>query len=81
MPTTPTSPSSSWQPARRTRRAARKKITAFLVDKGTKGFTVRDGYSNVSHRGYNNCILEFNDCRLHKSQILGEVAQGLRGRQ
>ena len=45
-------------------RGKRKKITAFFVDKGTKGFTVRDGYRNVSHRGYTNSILEFDDCRL-----------------
>ena len=36
-------------------RGKRKKITAFFVDKGTKGFAVRDGYRNVSHRGYTNC--------------------------
>jgi acyl-CoA dehydrogenase len=59
-----------------TPRGPKKLITAFLVDKGTKGFTVRDGYRNVSHRGYNNMILEFDDCRLHKSQILGEVHKG-----
>ncbi|TIP78098.1 MAG: acyl-CoA dehydrogenase, partial [Mesorhizobium sp.] len=40
-----------------TSRGKRKKITAFFVDKGTKGFTVRDGYRNVSHRGYTNAIL------------------------
>ncbi len=59
-----------------TARGKKKLITAFLVDKGTKGFTVRDGYQNVSHRGYNNMILEFDDCRLSKSQILGEVHKG-----
>ena len=59
-----------------TPRGKKKLITAFLIDKGTPGFTVRDGYRNVSHRGYNNCILEFNDCRVHKSQILGEVHKG-----
>ena len=59
-----------------TTRGVKKRITAFLVDKGTKGFTVRDGYRNVSHRGYNNMILEFDDCRLPKSQILGEVHRG-----
>ena len=59
-----------------TPRGKKKLITAFLVDKGTPGFTVRDGYRNVSHRGYNNCILEFDDCRLPKSQILGEVHKG-----
>jgi acyl-CoA dehydrogenase len=57
-------------------RGKRKKITAFFVDKGTKGFNVRDGYRNVSHRGYTNSILEFDDCRLPSSQVLGEVHKG-----
>ena len=59
-----------------TPRGKRKKITAFFVDKGTPGFTVREGYRNVSHRGYTNAILEFDDCRLPKEQILGEVHRG-----
>jgi acyl-CoA dehydrogenase len=59
-----------------TSRGKRKKITAFFVDKGTPGFTVREGYRNVSHRGYTNAILEFDDCRLPKEQILGEVHKG-----
>ena len=59
-----------------TARGPKKKITAFFVDKGTPGFTVREGYRNVSHRGYTNAILDFDDCRLHKRQILGEVHQG-----
>ncbi|MBX3574611.1 MAG: acyl-CoA dehydrogenase family protein [Mesorhizobium sp.] len=59
-----------------TSRGKRKKITAFFVDKGTPGFTVREGYRNVSHRGYTNAILEFDDCRLPKEQILGEVHRG-----
>ncbi len=57
-------------------RGKRKKITAFFVDKGTKGFAVRDGYRNVSHRGYTNAVLEFDDCRLPKEQVLGEVHKG-----
>ncbi|MFO1193698.1 MAG: acyl-CoA dehydrogenase family protein [Rhodoferax sp.] len=59
-----------------TPRGPKKKITAFFVDKGTPGFTVREGYRNVSHRGYTNAILDFDDCRLHKRQILGEVHKG-----
>jgi acyl-CoA dehydrogenase len=57
-------------------RGKRKKITAFFVDKGTKGFNVRDGYRNVSHRGYTNSVLEFDDCRLPKEQVLGEIHKG-----
>ena len=59
-----------------TSRGKKKLITAFLIDMGTPGYTVRPGYRNVSHRGYNNCILEFNDCRVHKSQVLGGVHKG-----
>ncbi|MGB4827364.1 MAG: acyl-CoA dehydrogenase family protein [Paracoccaceae bacterium] len=59
-----------------TPRGPKKRITAFFVDKGTRGFTVRDGYRNVSHRGYTNAVLEFDDCRLNKRQILGEVHKG-----
>ncbi len=54
----------------------KKRITAFLVDRGTPGFTVRDGYRSVSHRGYKNCILEFSDCRLPDAQVLGAVDGG-----
>ncbi len=57
-------------------RGKRKLITAFLIDMDTPGFTVRDGYRNVSHRGYNNSILEFNECRVPRSQILGEIHKG-----
>jgi acyl-CoA dehydrogenase len=57
-------------------RGRRKLITAFFVDKGTPGFNVRDGYHNVSHRGYTNSILEFDDCRLPAKQVLGEVHRG-----
>jgi alkylation response protein AidB-like acyl-CoA dehydrogenase len=57
-------------------RGKRKLITAFLVDKGTPGFEVRPGYRNVSHRGYTNSILQFTDCRLPQSAVLGEVHRG-----
>jgi len=57
-------------------RGKRKLITAFLIDKGTPGFEVRPGYQNVSHRGYNNSILQFSDCRVPSSAVLGEVHRG-----
>ena len=59
-----------------TPRGKKKRITAFFVDKGTPGYTVREGYRNVSHRGYTNCVLEFDNCRLPDSAVLGEVHQG-----
>jgi acyl-CoA dehydrogenase len=59
-----------------TPRGPKKRITCFLVDRGTPGFTIRPGYRSVSHRGYHNMILEFDDCRLPGSQVLGEVDGG-----
>jgi acyl-CoA dehydrogenase len=54
----------------------KKKITAFFVDRGTPGFTIREGYRSVSHRGYKNMILDFDNCRLPDVQVLGEVDGG-----
>ena len=59
-----------------TPRGPKKRITTFLVDRGTPGFSVREGYNSVSHKGYKNCILEFDDCRLPDAQVLGDVDGG-----
>ena len=59
-----------------TPKGPKKRITAFLVDRGTPGFTIRHGYKSVSHRGYKNMILEFDECRLSDTQVLGEVDGG-----
>jgi acyl-CoA dehydrogenase len=59
-----------------TPRGTKKLITAFFVDKGQPGFTVRDGYRNVSHRGYTNSILDFDNCRVSQEAVLGEVHKG-----
>lgn len=59
-----------------TPKGKKKRITAFFVDKGTPGFTVRDGYRNVSHRGYTNAILDFDNCRVPAANVLGEPHKG-----
>ena len=59
-----------------TPKGPKKRITAFLVDRGHPGFTIRHGYNSVSHRGYKNMVLEFDDCRLPDAQVLGEVDGG-----
>lgn len=59
-----------------TPKGPKKKITCFLVDRGTPGFEIRPGYDSVSHRGYHNCVLAFDDCRLPSSQILGAAHRG-----
>ena len=59
-----------------TPKGPKKRITAFLVDRGHPGFTIRDGYKSVSHRGYKNMVLDFDDCRLPAEAVLGEVDGG-----
>ena len=54
----------------------KKRITCFLVDRGHSGFEERPGYRSVSHRGYPNSILTFDDCRLPAEAVLGEVDGG-----
>ena len=54
----------------------KKRITCFLVDRSTPGFEIRPGYNSVSHRGYHNSILTFDDCRVPASQVLGEEGSG-----
>ena len=59
-----------------TAHGVKKRITTFLVDRGTQGFEVRDGYESVSHRGYSNKVLHFDDCYLSMEQVLGEIDGG-----
>jgi len=54
----------------------KKRITCFLVDRGHPGFSVLPGYKSVSHSGYHNVILKFEDCRLADNQVLGAVDGG-----
>jgi acyl-CoA dehydrogenase len=59
-----------------TKRGPKKLITSFLIDKDTPGLEVRMGSRSVSHRGFHHCELVFNNCRVHKRQVLGEVHHG-----
>lgn len=59
-----------------TPRGTKKRISCFLIDRGTPGFEIAKGYRSVSHRGYHNCILNFDDCRVPASQMLGEEGKG-----
>jgi acyl-CoA dehydrogenase len=59
-----------------TTRGPRQRITCFLIDRGTPGFAIEKGYRSVSHRGYHNCILRFENCRVPAAQVLGEEGQG-----
>jgi alkylation response protein AidB-like acyl-CoA dehydrogenase len=51
-------------------------ITAFLVDRGTKGFTVGKKEDKLGIRASSTCELILEDCRVSKADILGEVGKG-----
>ena len=58
------------------RRRAGPAMSTFLVDLDTPGLAVHDGYRNVSHRGYTNSILDFDDVRVGDEALLGEEGKG-----
>jgi alkylation response protein AidB-like acyl-CoA dehydrogenase len=51
-------------------------ITAFIVDRGTPGFTVGKKEDKLGIRASSTCELLFEDCVVPKSQILGDVGKG-----
>jgi alkylation response protein AidB-like acyl-CoA dehydrogenase len=51
-------------------------ITAFLVERGFGGFTVGKKEDKLGIRASSTCELILEDCRVPKSQILGEVGKG-----
>jgi len=52
------------------------RITAFLVERGTPGFTVGQTHQTMGYRGYRQAELVFDDCRIPEENVLGEVGQG-----
>ena len=51
-------------------------ITAFIVDRGTAGFTVGKKEDKLGIRASSTCELIFEDCVVPKPQILGTVGKG-----
>ena len=51
-------------------------ITAFLVERGTAGFTVGKKEDKLGIRASSTCELIFEECRVPKAHILGEVGKG-----
>ena len=54
----------------------RNLISCFLVDLNLPGVEVSKGYECVSHRGYVNNIIHFNECKIPAANILGEKDMG-----
>jgi alkylation response protein AidB-like acyl-CoA dehydrogenase len=56
--------------------AGYKGITAFMVDRGTPGFTIGKKEDKLGIRASSTCELLFDDCRVPKANVLGEVGKG-----
>src|SRR5512144_1106490 len=53
-------------------------ITAFLVEKGCKGFSTAQKLDKLGMRGSNTCELVFEDCEVPEENVLGRVNGGVR---
>jgi len=53
-----------------------KGITAFLVEKGTSGFTIGKKEDKLGIRASSTCELIFDGCKIPKENVLGEVGKG-----
>ncbi|CAN5482262.1 acyl-CoA dehydrogenase AcdA [soil metagenome] len=51
-------------------------ITSFVIEKGTKGFSGGRKENKLGMRASETAELIFQDCRVHKSQVLGKVGDG-----
>jgi isovaleryl-CoA dehydrogenase len=58
--------------------AGPKGITAFLVEKGFKGFSTGPKLDKLGMRGSNTCELVFSDCAVPEENILGASGGGVR---
>ena len=58
--------------------AGSKGITAFIIEKGFKGFSTAQKLDKLGMRGSNTCELVFQDCEVPEENVLGEVGKGVR---
>jgi alkylation response protein AidB-like acyl-CoA dehydrogenase len=54
--------------------AGRDGVTCFLIDRDTPGYRVTRSIATIA--GTEPCELVFENCRVHESQVLGEVGKG-----
>ena len=53
-------------------------ITAFLIEKGMKGFSTAQKLDKLGMRGSNTCELVFQDCEVPEENVLGQINGGVR---
>ena len=52
-------------------------ITAFLIEKGFKGFSTAQKLDKLGMRGSNTCELVFEDCEVPEENVLGSLGRGV----
>ena len=53
-----------------------KGITAFVVEKGTKGFEIAKKEKKLGIRASSTCVINFDDVEVGKDQLLGKEGEG-----
>ncbi len=56
----------------------RNNATAFIIERGTPGFKAGKKEDKLGMRASETAELIFEDCRVHKSQVLGKVGEGFK---
>ncbi len=51
-------------------------MTAFIIEKGTEGFSAGRKEDKLGMRASETTELIFEDCRVHKDQVIGQVGEG-----
>ncbi|KZK96729.1 Acyl-CoA dehydrogenase [Pseudovibrio sp. Ad26] len=57
--------------------AGPKGMTAFIIEKGMKGFSTAQKLDKLGMRGSNTCELVFEDCEVPYENVLGEEGRGV----
>ena len=63
--------------AKTDKNAGSRGITAFIVEKGFKGFSTAQKLDKLGMRGSDTCELIFDDCTIPEENVLGEVGNGV----
>jgi isovaleryl-CoA dehydrogenase len=56
--------------------AGARGVTAFLIEKGMKGYSTAQKLDKLGMRGSNTCELVFRDCEVPAGNVLGEEGRG-----
>ena len=63
--------------AKTDRDAGARGITAFIIEKGFKGFSTAQKLDKLGMRGSDTCELLFEDCEVPEENVLGPVGNGV----